>query len=101
MESAPSSPGARRRSPAELMRRASVALNARWQLRSASALGPRVTLHGRLALSNAGRLVLGDRVRLVSTPFPLELVTLPGGEIRIGTNVFINFGTSIVASSRV
>jgi maltose O-acetyltransferase len=45
--------------------------------------------------------MLGDRVRLVSTPYPLELVTMPGGCITIGTNVFINFGSSIVASKLV
>jgi maltose O-acetyltransferase len=85
----------------ELVRRASGLANAHWQLRSASAHGHRLTLQGRLALHNQGRLILGDRIRLVSTPFPLELVTMPGGCIEMGTNVFINFGTSIVASNRV
>lgn len=64
-------------------------------------MGPRVTLQGRLALSNQGRLVMGDRIRLVSTPYPLELVTLPGAVIELGTNVFINFGSSIVSSNRI
>jgi acetyltransferase-like isoleucine patch superfamily enzyme len=81
--------------------RVAAALNARWQLRSAVMLGPRITLQGRMALHNRGRLVLGDRVRLVSTLYPLELVVLEGAEMEIGTNVFINFGTSIVTSSRV
>jgi acetyltransferase-like isoleucine patch superfamily enzyme len=76
-------------------------MNGHWQLRSAEQRGPRLTLHGRLALQNQGRLVLGDRVRLVSTPYPLEIVTLPGGQIVLGTNVFINFGSSIVASNRI
>jgi maltose O-acetyltransferase len=87
--------------PLALANRALTVLNGHWQLRSAVTRGPRLTLHGRLALSNAGRLVLGDRLRLVSTPFPLEIVTLPGGCIIIGTNVFINFGSSIVASNRI
>src|SRR5689334_16570390 len=77
------------------------AINGHWQLRSAMARGPRVTVQGRLALQNQGRLVIGDRVRLVSKPFPLELVTLRGGSLEIGNNVFINFGSSIVASNRV
>lgn len=84
-----------------LVRRFTAAMNGHWQLRSAVSRGPRVTLQGRLALHNGGRLSLGDRVRLVSTPYPLELVTLPGGCIEIGNNVFINFGSSIVASNRV
>jgi acetyltransferase-like isoleucine patch superfamily enzyme len=87
--------------PLELLPRLVAATNARWQLRSATLLGPRVTLRGRLALENQGRMVFGDRVRLVSTPFRLELVTMPGGELDVGHNVFINFGTSIVASKLI
>jgi len=84
----------------DLVQRAVAVVNGHWQLRSATR-GRRVTLQGRLALHNQGRLILGDRIRLVSTPFPLEIVTMPGGCIEMGTNVFINFGTSIVASNRV
>ncbi len=87
--------------PIDLAMRAASVANGYWQLRSAAARGRRVTVHGRLALHNEGRLVMGDRIRLVSTPFPLELVTLRDGSIELGTNVFINFGTSIVASNRV
>lgn len=43
----------------------------------------------------------GDRIRLVSTVAKLELVTLPGGYLEVGNNVFINYGTSIVAASHV
>jgi maltose O-acetyltransferase len=83
------------------VKRAASLANGHWQLRSASRQGRRITVQGRLALHNQGRLVMGDRIRLVSTPFPLELVTMPGGCIELGTNVFINFGSSIVASNRV
>lgn len=76
------------------------ALNARVRLRSAT-LGRRVTLRGTPAIENAGRMTFGDRVRLVSTVAKLELVTLPGGHLEVGDNVFINYGTSIVASSHV
>jgi len=92
---------ARIRAAFEQLQRGFAALNARRQLHSADRLGPRVTLKGRLALSNRGRLRIGDRVRLVSTPFPLELAILETGRLEIGTNVFINFGTSIVASALV
>jgi acetyltransferase-like isoleucine patch superfamily enzyme len=85
----------------DILPRLVAAANARWQLRSAAALPPRVTLRGRLALSNRGRLVFGDRVRLVSTPYPLELVTLQGARMDIGSNVFINFGSSLVASNSI
>jgi len=46
-------------------------------------------------------MTIGDRVRLVSTVAKLELVTLPGGHLEIGDNVFINYGTSLVASAHV
>jgi acetyltransferase-like isoleucine patch superfamily enzyme len=76
------------------------ALNARWHLRSAT-LGRRVTLRGSPAVENMGRMTFGDRVRLVSTVAKLELVTLPGGHLEIGNNVFINYGTSLVSSAHV
>jgi acetyltransferase-like isoleucine patch superfamily enzyme len=44
---------------------------------------------------------LGERVRLVSTLATLELVTLSEGRLEIGDNVFVNFGTSLVAANRI
>jgi len=76
------------------------ALNARIRLRG-TLMGRRVTLRGRPAVTNDGRMTFGDRVRLVSTVARLELVTLPGGHLEIGDNVFINYGSSLVASSHV
>jgi acetyltransferase-like isoleucine patch superfamily enzyme len=46
-------------------------------------------------------MIIGDRARFDSTVATLELVTLPAGQLELGTNVFINAGTSIVAASRV
>jgi maltose O-acetyltransferase len=80
---------------------AGLALNARFHLRSAQLLGRRVTLRGWPHVVNEGTIVVGERVRLVSTVAKLELVTLPGGRLEIGNNVFINYGTSIVAAARV
>ena len=77
------------------------ALNARIRLRSATRVGRRVTLRGRPAIDNGGTLTLGERVRLVSTVATLEMVTLPGGHLEIGDNVFINYGSSLVASNHV
>jgi acetyltransferase-like isoleucine patch superfamily enzyme len=81
--------------------RAGPALNARWRLRSASHLGRRVTLRGKPHIDNQGTLTVGERVRLVSTVATLELAVLPGARLEIGDNVFINYGTSIVAGNRV
>jgi acetyltransferase-like isoleucine patch superfamily enzyme len=77
------------------------AINARLRLRGVRTLGPRVTLRGNPVVSNEGRMTFGDRVRLVSTVAKLELVTLPGGHLELGDNVFVNYGTSLVASAHV
>ncbi len=77
------------------------ALNARLRLRRATRLGKRITLRGRPKVVNQGRMTFGERVRLDSTVATLELVTLPGGHLEIGNNVFINYGTSLVASTHV
>ena len=77
------------------------AVNARFHLRSAEQIGRRVTLRGWPHVVNQGTIIVGERVRLVSTVATLELVTLAGGRLEIGDNVFINYGASIVASNLV
>jgi maltose O-acetyltransferase len=77
------------------------ALNAKWHLRRATQVGQRITLRGRPSIVNDGRMTFGERVRLVSTVATLELVTLPDGHLEIGDNVFINYGSSLVASNHV
>jgi maltose O-acetyltransferase len=73
-------------------------LNARWALRNADVVGPRVRLRGRPMVTNAGRMVIGDRVQLISTVATLELVTEPGGTLEIGRRCLVNFGCSLVAT---
>ena len=80
---------------------AGLAANARFHLRSAELQGRRITLRGRAHVVNDGTMIVGERVRLVSTVATLELVTLAGGRLVIGNNVFINYGASIVASNLV
>jgi len=77
------------------------ALNARRRLRKATSMGQRVTLHGKPKVVNEGTMTFGDRVRLDSSVATLELVALPGGHLEIGDNVFINYGSSLVASTHV
>lgn len=85
----------------DALRNARQVLNARWHLRRADSIGPRVRLRGAPAITNEGRMTIGERVRLVSTVATLELVTLPTGTLEIGDNAFINYGSSIVASAHV
>lgn len=64
-------------------------------------LGRLVQLYGRVIVASDGRIVLGDRVRLRGVHRPIELASLPKGELRIGNNVFINAGCSICAQDSV
>jgi maltose O-acetyltransferase len=91
----------RLRAAGAMLSKVGPALNARWHLRSAARRGKRVTLRGRPKVVNQGTLTIGERVRLDSTVATLELVTLPGGHLEIGDNVFINYGTSLVSSAHV
>jgi acetyltransferase-like isoleucine patch superfamily enzyme len=81
--------------PFGLISDARAVLNARYHLRSAQAIGPRVRLWGTPSIRNQGRLVVGNRVRLYSTVAMLELGIAPGGSLEIGDRVMINYGTSI------
>ena len=74
---------------------------ARWYLRHADHVGPRVRLRGRARVRNDGKMHIADRVQLVSDVATLELVTGPDGVLDIEERTFINYGTSISASSRV
>ena len=71
-------------------------LRARWHLRGAT-VGSRVRLRGRPRVHNAGTLIVGERVQLVSTVATLDLETGPEGILRIGPRTLINYGTSIAA----
>jgi maltose O-acetyltransferase len=46
-------------------------------------------------------MLIGNRVRLVSTVATLELVSEPGGTLEIGDGAFINYGCSIAATRLV
>jgi acetyltransferase-like isoleucine patch superfamily enzyme len=83
-----------------ILRLAGPALNARFRLRAARLTG-RITLRGRPHVVNDGTMSFGDRVRLDSSIATLELVTLAGGHLEVGNNVFINHGSSIVSSAHV
>lgn len=76
-------------------------VNARWALRHADHVGTRVRLRGRPAVTNHGRMVIGERVQLVSTIATLELVADEGGLLEIGERTLVNFGCSLVATELV
>ena len=75
-------------------------LRAHWYLRHATSLGEKVRLWGKPSVQNWGKLVIGDRVRLVSTVARLEIV-VEDGLLEIGEGSFINYGCSIGATQLV
>ena len=89
------------RTPASALRLGSSHLNARFRLRAANSVGQRVTMRGSPVVQNAGRMTVGDDVRFISTVATLELVSLAGGHLDIGNNVFVNYGTSLVSKAHV
>jgi len=70
---------------------------ARVYLRRAESVGSRVRVRGRPSITIRGRLVVHDRVQLVSTVATLELMVERGASLEIGERSLVNFGTSIVA----
>lgn len=74
---------------------------ARWYLRGADHVGTRVRLRGRPVIRNGGRMIIGQRVQLVSTVATLELVSEPGATLEIGERSLVNYGTSISAAESV
>ena len=76
-------------------------VRAYWYLRGATHLGKRIRVWGRPAVQAHGRLIVGDRVRLVSTIARTELVVGPDGTLEIGESAFINYGCSIAANQLV
>lgn len=81
----------------DLFRDIYAVLNAYRYLRSAESLGPKVRLWGKPVVSNLGRLIIEERVRLNSKVAALELATGHEGTLKIGSGAFINYGTSIGA----
>lgn len=87
--------------PLDAARNVRAVLNAKWRLRAATELGPKVRLAGKPFVTNEGTLRIADRARLVSTVVPLELAVGRGAELSIGAQTFINYGTSIGAQERI
>jgi acetyltransferase-like isoleucine patch superfamily enzyme len=87
--------------PLHLAHRARLVIWARIALRSCTTVGRRVGLRGRIIVDNAGRIVIGDRVRFLGHQVPVELIAGRGAELRIGARTLINIGTSINAQKSV
>jgi acetyltransferase-like isoleucine patch superfamily enzyme len=89
------------RSPVETWHIARDWLVARVQLRSATEVGRFVRVEGHLHLENMGHLYIGDRVRFRAHYAPSVVVVFPGGTLRIGDRVFLNYGLDLSATALV
>jgi acetyltransferase-like isoleucine patch superfamily enzyme len=76
-------------------------LASRWKVRRCTAVGAWIRIEGKMIIGNEGSIVLGDRVRIRAKHVPVELASLPGGKLVIGSSTFINSGVSICAQESV
>src|ERR1700733_8440586 len=81
--------------------KASDTANALWSLRGCSSVGFGARVKGRVRVENRGSIRIGKRFNLSGRWIPVEMLTGEGGQIEIGHDVWINFGTVIGARSRV
>jgi acetyltransferase-like isoleucine patch superfamily enzyme len=70
-------------------------------LRGCDAVGPGARTWGRPRVANAGAMVLGRRITLISSMCPVELETAPDGRLEVGDDTILNFGVSVYAACRV
>ena len=85
----------------EIFEKSRAVLRARWYLRRASRVGPRVRLWGKPVVHNYGKMIIGDRARLISTVATSEFSTGGEGVLEIGEGTFINYGCSLAATKHV
>jgi acetyltransferase-like isoleucine patch superfamily enzyme len=74
---------------------------AKYALRRCDYVGALPRLQGHLIVANSGHITIGDKFRVQGRQVPVELATLPGGELVIGKKVFINSGVSICAQQSI
>ena len=70
-------------------------------LKSCDAVGRNARVAGRMRVENAGSIRIGHHLNVNSSWVPTEMLTGPSGEIEIGDDVLINFGTVIAAGRSV
>ena len=73
----------------------------RLYLRRCTRVGAWPRVYGRPRIVNGGTIEVGERFIMFNHTVRSELVTHPGGCIRIGDRVFLNYGVSISAHQRV
>jgi acetyltransferase-like isoleucine patch superfamily enzyme/acyl carrier protein len=73
----------------------------RRRLRDCDSVGDGIRLEGPLHVENAGRMSVGNRVHVRSTPAISHLVTGRAGDLQIGDGVFIGHGAAIACHESI
>jgi acetoacetyl-CoA synthetase len=73
---------------------------ARW-LRRCEAVGEGAALQGRPTIRNHGRITIGARLRMSSSPIPSHIEAAAGASVRIGDDVEIAHGAAISAQDSI
>jgi maltose O-acetyltransferase len=82
-------------------RAAILAVRSIWRLRKCTRVGRLPRVLGRVHVHNWGRITVGDKLLLMGTLVPSELIALEKGALEIGDQVFINYGVSISAHQHI
>ena len=80
-----------------LARMAQQVLLGKFHLRHCTRVGSLPRVQGKPRIVNKGTLLIGDRVRILSTIVRSELVVRAGARLELGDHVYINYGASICA----
>ncbi|MGE0766686.1 MAG: DapH/DapD/GlmU-related protein [Hyphomicrobiaceae bacterium] len=76
-------------------------LNAQIQMRLWANVPLSVRAGGRIRISGGGKVTFERAAMLVGTVVPIEFISLPGANIDIGDQVFINYGSSFSAHESI
>ncbi len=69
------------------------------RIATSAASPPRI--RGRVQIRNDGVMHLGRALSVDGLPLPTKIEVRAGGELRIGTGCFVNYGVDIVVGSKV
>jgi acetyltransferase-like isoleucine patch superfamily enzyme len=90
-----------RQQPGETLTKIVDWLRGKWELRNCTSVGAWTRVTGRVRIRNQGRLVIGDRVQILSHFVPSVFVVFPGGKLEIGDRTMVNYGADIAATCSV
>lgn len=89
------------RSPSDTLRKIGEWLSARRWLHACDSVGAWTRVTGKVFVQNGGRIVLGERVQLLSHYAHTVLATFPGGLLEVGDRSVLNYGVDIAATRHV